>query len=112
MFNLFHIANLLCIYTSTLLVTLFYGYNISPTSYNHVLCRFIIYITLILDVLSPFYLILASIDRVLVTSQNARTRQRSTCRLAYICIISGTMCWMLFHSHALVFSNIIEVAPN
>jgi hypothetical protein len=57
-------------------------------------------------------LILAAVDRILVTSLNALTRQRSTLRLAYICIIGGTLFWVLFHSHALFLSGIIEFAPN
>jgi hypothetical protein len=111
-FIAFHINNLLFIYTSTLFATLSNGYNISPSAYNLGFCRFYIYITLLSDVLSPFYLILASIDRVLVTSPNALTRQRSTHRLAYICIISGTIFWMLFHSYALALSTIVEFIPN
>ncbi|CAF0862984.1 unnamed protein product [Adineta steineri] len=62
--------------------------------------------------LGAFYLILASIDRVLVTSSNTRTRQRSTRRLAYICIGSGTLFWTLFHCHTLILTDIQEIAPG
>ncbi|CAF3850729.1 unnamed protein product [Adineta steineri] len=54
----------------------------------------------------------SSIDRVLVTSTNARTRQRSTPRLAYICISGATLFWMLFHCHALILTDIQEIAPG
>ena len=67
---------------------------------------------ILLDVLSPSYLILASIDRMLVTSPNIATRRRSTPRLAFICIISVTLFWILFHSHILFLANITQVAPN
>ncbi|CAF3910668.1 unnamed protein product [Adineta steineri] len=76
------------------------------------MCRFYYYTTYLFDILSPFYLILASVDRVLVTSTNARTRQKSTPRLAYICIGCGTLLWMLFHCHALILTDIQEIAPG
>jgi hypothetical protein len=67
---------------------------------------------ILVDVLSPSYLILGSIDRMLVTSPNTQTRGRSTRRLAYISIISVTLFWALFHSHILILANITQVAPN
>jgi hypothetical protein len=67
---------------------------------------------ILVDVLSPSYLILASIDRMLVTSPSTETRRRSTRRLAYISIIVVTLFWMLFHSHILFLANITQVAPN
>jgi hypothetical protein len=108
----FNVTNLLLVYTSLFLSTLSYGFNTNLPSYNLGFCHFDLYIGFLLDILSPFYLILASVDRVLVTSRNARTRKRSTHRLAYICIISGTIFWSLYHIHALIFSNIIEILPN
>ncbi|CAF4079809.1 unnamed protein product [Adineta steineri] len=106
------ISNLILIYISVLITILQYGYNIVPATYNLPFCRFTVYATFVLDTLSPFYLILASIDRVLITSSNARTRQRSTFRLAWICVIVGTLFWIIVHIHALVFGGIIEEAPN
>ncbi len=108
----FNITNLLLVYTQLFLSTLSYGFNTNLPSYNLGFCHFDLYIGFLLDILSPFYLILASVDRVLVTSRNARTRRRSTHRLAYICIIIGTIFWSLFHIHALIFSNIVEILPN
>ena len=57
-------------------------------------------------------MILASVDRVLVTSTNAGTRRRSTRRLAYMCISGVTLFWVLFHIYTLVSTSIIQVAPN
>ena len=106
------ISNLILIYISVLITILQYGYNIMPTAHNLPLCRFTVYATFVFSTLSPFYLILASIDRVLITSPNARTRHRSTYRLACTCIIIGTLFWIIVHIHALVFGAIIEAAPN
>jgi hypothetical protein len=100
------------IYASLLGLTVNVGYNTDLTVKNIHLCRLDLYITTVFNVLSAFYLILASVDRIFITSPNAVTRQRSTLRLAYICIAGGTLFWALFHSQVLIFSEIIEVAPN
>lgn len=106
-FTAYNVAILILIYTSFLPITLEIGYNITPTVYNLFLCRLRIYSTFLFNCLCPFYLLLASVDRVLVTSPNARTRQRSTHRLAYKSIIIGTLCWIIGLSHVIVFSTII-----
>jgi hypothetical protein len=93
-------------------LTLSLGYGIAPTSYNLDYCRFSLFMTFLLEILSPFYLILASVDRVLVTSTNAGTRRRSTRRLAYMCISGVTLFWVLFHIYTLVSLGITQVAPN
>jgi hypothetical protein len=111
-FIAYNIANFLYIYTALLSLTLNIGYNIDASIYYLVICRLRLYATVLFNCLSAFYLILASIDRVLITSRNALTRQRSTLRLAYICVSLGTLFWTLFHIHALIFTNIIQVAPN
>ena len=111
-FIAYNITNFLYIYSSLLALTLDTGYNIDPSSHNLIICHLRLYFSVLFSVLSPFYLILASIDRILVTSPNALTRRRSTQRLASICIISGTLFWVLFHTHALIMTNIVQFGPN
>ncbi|UJR20372.1 hypothetical protein I4U23_023504 [Adineta vaga] len=111
-FIAYNIANFAYIFSSLLSLTMGSGYNIDPSSYSVVLCRLRHYTTTLFNVLSPFYLILASIDRILITSPSALIRQRSTRRLAYMSIICGTFFWSLFHMHPFIASNIIEIAPN
>jgi hypothetical protein len=111
-FIAYNLANLIYIYSSLLGFTLDVGYQIDPSLYNLPICRLRIYVGFLFDCLSPFYLILAAIDRILITSPNARTRQKSTRRLAYICLGGGTLFWILFHIHAFFLSNIIEIGPN
>lgn len=106
-FNAYNIAILVLIYGSFLPITLEIGYDITPVIYHLLLCRLRLFTTFLLNCLCPFYLLLASVDRVLVTSPNARTRQRSTHRLAFFSIIIGTICWIIGLSHVLVFSEII-----
>ena len=103
-----NMVNLLIICASILSATLANGYSIYPSGYNLLLCRLGFYALLLFDILSPSYLILASIDRIFLTSRNARTRQRSTPRLAYISILIITILWSLFHIHALVLTTITE----
>jgi hypothetical protein len=109
-FTAYNFTILILIYASFLPITLEIGYSITPTVYNLFLCRLRLFTTFLLDCICPFYLLLASIDRVLVTSPNALTRQRSTHRLAYRSIIIGTICWIFGLSHVLVFSDIIPIA--
>ena len=108
----YHIASLLLIYTTVLPQTLARGYNVDPTLYNLVLCRFRFYTTFLFDALGPSYLILASIDRILLTSRHALTRQRSTPRLAYVCIMFVTLFWLLAQSHTLAFCHIFVLGPG
>ncbi|CAF2843332.1 unnamed protein product [Rotaria sp. Silwood2] len=105
-FIAYNVANFLYIYSSLLALTLSAGYSIDAGIYNLIVCRLRLYTVCVFNVLSPFYLILTSVDRIFVISSNALTRQRSTCRFAYLCIIIGTLFWALSHSHILIASNI------
>jgi len=101
-FTAVNVGNLLLIYGSCLPTVLENGFNTNPSIYNLPLCHFRFYLLLIFDVLSPTYLIFASVDRVLYTSPNAGTRRKSTRRRAYISIIIITLFWLIFHIHALL----------
>jgi hypothetical protein len=72
--SIYNVPILILIYTSFLPITLEIGYNITPAAYNLVLCRLRLSTTFLFKCLCPFYLLLASVDGVLVTSPNARTR--------------------------------------
>lgn len=111
-FVAYNISNLLLICTTLLFSILATGYNIDPSLYDLAFCRFRLYAIFLFDILSPTYLILASIDRILFTSKNARTRQRSTPRLAFITISALTFFWSLGHVHALILTEITEPAPG
>lgn len=102
-FDMFFIDSL---FLSTTLET---GYNRSITTKSIVLCRLMYYVSLFSNVLSSYCLILASIDRVLVTSPNVLTRQRSTLTSSYVLILCGTIFWLLFHSPSLIFTNITYI---
>lgn len=63
----YNISNFMYIYSAVLSLTLGVGYNADYTVYNLIICRLRLYATILFNVLSAFYLILASIDRILVT---------------------------------------------
>ena len=111
-FLAFNAANLLYIWSSILPLTLSLGYNIDASARILAICRIRLYTTILSNCWSAFYLILASIDRVLITSASARIRQRSTCRFAYISLAIGIPFWTLFHVHALIATAIVQVAPR
>ncbi|CAF0849956.1 unnamed protein product [Adineta steineri] len=107
-----NISNFLFIYFGLLFTILATGYNIDPSSYNIFCCRFRFYIATVLPCYESSCLILASIDRTLLTSSNATTRQRSTRRATIISIISICLFWTVFHVHAWIFTQILEYGPN
>ncbi|CAF1321358.1 unnamed protein product [Adineta ricciae] len=107
-----NLANFCYICSSLLPLTLGLGYKVDVTTSYLGLCRLRLYAVTLFNCLSAFYLVLASIDRVLITSRNATTRQKSTCRCACVCILVGTIFWSLFHIHALILSTISQIAPN
>ncbi|CAF1059070.1 unnamed protein product [Adineta steineri] len=106
-----NLINFVYFYLGVLLATLGTGYNIDPSTTNIYFCRFRFYISSVLGCLQSSYIVLASIDRTLITSPNAGTRQRSTRRLIIISMIGISLFWMIFESHALIFTEILELGP-
>ena len=92
--------------------TLVYGYNIKLYNSNTFLCKLYMYCTFLFSTLSPTVLILASIDRLLISSQNVNTRLYSSRRLAYFSISLGTSFWIFFQLHFLIKTNIQEYYPG
>ncbi|CAF1418423.1 unnamed protein product [Adineta ricciae] len=101
-----NVSSIFFIYTSTLYSTLSFGYSIDPTRYNLFYCSFRFYTMFLFEILPPCYFILASIDRVFLTSHNALIRQKSTVHLAYISIVLVTLFWSIIHIHSFIFMYI------
>ncbi|CAF3960214.1 unnamed protein product [Rotaria sp. Silwood1] len=108
----FNLSNFLLIYLSLFPIMLEKGYHVKSIPFNLIYCRLHVYILLLFDCLSSFYLTLASIDRMYITSPNAKVRRISNTRFAYKSIIIGTLFWMIFCSHALIFREIIPSTTN
>ncbi len=107
-----NITNFWFLYLDLLFIILASGYDINLSSKNIAFCRFSFYVGFILACLESSYLILASIDRTLVTSPNAGTRKLSTRRFITISMISLGIFWTLFHIHALIFTQILQYGSN
>ncbi|CAF1008831.1 unnamed protein product [Adineta steineri] len=67
------------------------GLNINLQNTYVILCKLLYYVSFVIAMLSPTVLILASIDRLLISSQNVDTRLYSSKRLAYFSISIITM---------------------
>jgi hypothetical protein len=88
------------------------GFNINLQNSNVVLCKVYFYISTLFAILSATILILASIDRLLISSQNVDTRLYSSKRLAYFTISISTVFWIVFNSHILAKVNLQEIYPS
>ena len=107
-----NIVNLASFYLTPLSLVLSSGYNIDPSANSLQLCRFRFYIGFALAVWESSCLILASIDRTLVTSPNATTRKRSTRRLAITSIICTGLFWAIFHIHTWIYVQMVQYGPD
>jgi hypothetical protein len=88
------------------------GFNINVQYSNVILCKLFYYIPFLIVILFPNILILASIDRLLISSQNVDTRLYSSKRLAYFSISISTSFWMIFNFHLLIKVNLQEISPS
>ena len=70
------------------------------------------YLTLLFGTLTPTILILASIDRLLISSQNIDTRLYSSKRLGYFSISISAFFWTIYNIHALVKVDIQQIYPG
>jgi hypothetical protein len=82
------------------------GFQINLENLNVILCKLYLYISFVFITLSPTILTFASIDRLLISSQNVNTRLYSSKRLAYFSVSVGTLFWIVLNSHILIESNI------
>jgi hypothetical protein len=76
------------------------------------LCKIFFYVSFVLAALCPTVLVLASIDRLLISSQNVDTRLYSSKRLAYFSISISTFFWVVFNFHILIKVDIQEYYPS
>ena len=102
-----------CYINSTLLASFFiYGLYTNLQNSNIFICKIHFYASFLFTSLLPTTLILASIDRLLISSQNVDTRLYSSKRLAYFLISINTFFWMIYLVHVLIKVNIQEPYPS
>jgi hypothetical protein len=88
------------------------GLNINVANSNVIICKLLYYVAYVFSALLPTVLILASIDRLLIASQNVDTRLYSSKRLAYFSVSISTFVWIVFYLHVLIKINIYEFYPS
>ncbi|CAF4179927.1 unnamed protein product, partial [Adineta steineri] len=76
------------------------------------LCKLLYYVSYTFTKLPPTALILASIDRLLLSSQNVNIRLYSSKRLAYFSLSITTAFWVVFYIHTLIEVNIVQLYPS
>ena len=87
-------------------------WNINVHNSNIFICKFMLYVIYIVVTLVPTILLLASIDRLLISSQNVDTRLYSSKRLAYLLIGTSAIVWTLFYLHIPIQANIQQIGPS
>ncbi|CAF0782193.1 unnamed protein product [Adineta steineri] len=103
----------ICYLNSTILGAITnFGFNIYLQNSSVILCKLLYYTSFLLTTLPPSVLILASIDRLLISSQNIDTRLYSSKRLAYFSISTCTIFWIIFNCHVLIKIDIYEIYPS
>ena len=110
-FNICLICNTCYINTSIVGKTL-NSFNIKLYDANVVICKIYFYTVYVFGTLLPAVLILASIDRLLISSQNVDTRLYSSKRLAYLSVSCTTIFFFLSFIHLLVKVSLQEIAPS
>ena len=95
----FNISNVSFLWLSLFPLFINQVLQINPTAYNVNYCRFYYYLSYTIGIICPSYLILAAIDRTLISSPKALTRQKSTRRLALCSVIGVVFVWGLFYCH-------------
>ncbi|CAF1040205.1 unnamed protein product [Adineta steineri] len=88
------------------------GFNINIQNSNKILCKLFYYISFLFSALLPTVLILASLDRLLISSQNVDRRLYSSKRLAYFSISISVCFWIIFLFQILIEVDIQELAPS
>ena len=85
---------------SIVLTSIFvYGYDIDLQNVSTILCKLYFYCAYIFLTLSPTILILASVDRLLISSQNVDTRLYSSKRLTCLSLSISIVFWFIFYLH-------------
>ena len=99
----FTLANLIFINISINTIFLFFGYQVDPTGGILFICRLEFYIGFVTSLLSSIFLVLASIDRYIMTSSTHHIQRLNTPFLAMKLIILLTIISCLVHIHAFFF---------
>ncbi|CAF3125111.1 unnamed protein product [Rotaria sp. Silwood2] len=97
----------------TLLGSIFaLGFNINVQNSSVILCKLFYYIAYLSSTYLPCVLIFASIDRLLISSQNVDTRLYSSKRLGYFFVSTSLFILSIFSLHILIKVNIQQFTSS
>ena len=111
-FITFNVNNIFYLMINPLSLALESFTNYSLISHSTSFCKIFNYTTSVCAAISRYCLVLASVDRTLVTSENALMRRRSTYRLAYQMVSGMILLVGIFYAHVFVGFNIYQIAPG
>ena len=85
-------------------------YDINPANKSVVFCKIRYYIACVTTILPPTFVVLASVDRFMLSSRSVTVRAWSHPCIAYRLIAGVTIFWILFSVHTLVGTTILPSA--
>jgi len=91
----------------TVLSTVFVGYGMDMSIKSHFSCCMRTYLSYVFSACPSWFLVMASMDRMFVSSPNVQMRNRSNKRFALIILIGNILFWALFHIQAFFISEIV-----
>jgi hypothetical protein len=91
----------------TVLSTAFAGYGMDMSIISHFSCCMRTYMSYVFSACPSWFLVMASMDRMFVSSSNAQIRNRSNKRFALIMLIGNILFWLIFHIQAFFISEIV-----
>ncbi|CAF0775140.1 unnamed protein product [Adineta ricciae] len=100
------IVNLIIVYIGVLIRYLQDNWNIDPVNNDLIVCRIRSFLQYVSFSLSNWYILLATVDRYLISSENNNRRQLSSVKNAYRIIFCTTITFMLLYCHVLILYNI------
>ena len=82
------------------------GYSIDPAAISMALCKIKFYVASIAAILPPTFIVLACIDRLILSSMSARARAWSQPHVAYRLVAGVSIFWTIVCIHAMIGSKI------
>lgn len=102
-----------CYINSSMLGSIFvFGFKINLLNSNAILCKLYSFTSFLFSTLPPTVLILASIDRLLISSQNVDTRLYSSKRLAFFSVSVSAGVWTIYFCHLLMMGDLQDLFPG
>lgn len=82
------------------------GYGIEFAQASPIWCKLRFYLATVATLLPPSFIVLACVDRFMMSSMSTKVRQWSRPSTAYRLLILVSLLWIIYAIHALVGSNI------